>query len=303
MEVGMIGLGRMGASMAERLARGGHRVAVYDRDPAAIARAADGITGIVATTSIPDLVSELQRPRSLWLMIPAGNAVAETIESLRGLLHAGDTIVDGGNSNFHESIRHAESLQHDSIGFVDVGTSGGIWGLKEGYCLMIGGDAETVDRLTPLFQSLAPSRERGFARVGPAGAGHFVKMVHNGIEYGMMQAYAEGFALLKKKQSLGLDLAQIADLWRSGSVVRSWLLDLTAAALSDNPELKGVAAHVNDSGEGRWMVSEAIAENVAVPVITLSLLERIQSRDPDAFANKVLAIMRNKFGGHDLKTE
>jgi 6-phosphogluconate dehydrogenase len=299
MEVGMVGLGRMGANMSERLARDGHRVIVFDRDPAAVARISD----FVAASSLEDLVSRLQAPRVVWLMVPSGDAVNATAHALAGLLSRGDTVVDGGNSNYRDSIQRGRMFADLGIHFVDVGTSGGIWGLKEGYCLMIGGDEAAVDMLAPLFRSLAPAADRGWARVGPTGAGHFVKMVHNGIEYGMMQAYAEGFALLQKKADFNVDLAQVAELWRNGSVVRSWLLDLTAAAFEENPSLKGIAAYVEDSGEGRWMVSEAIAENVSIPVITLALLERIQSRDPDAFASKVLAVMRNKFGGHGMKTE
>jgi 6-phosphogluconate dehydrogenase len=235
-------------------------------------------------------------------MIPAA-AVDETISALTSLLKAGDTLIDGGNSKYKESIRRSQGLASRDIHFLDVGTSGGIWGLKEGYCLMIGGDKAAVDRLTPIFEALAPARDRGWAWVGPSGAGHFVKMVHNGIEYGMMQAYAEGFALLHKKSEMQLDLAQISELWRHGSVVRSWLLDLTAQALNENRELRGVAPEVNDSGEGRWMVGEAIDMNVAIPVITASLLQRIESRDHEGFAHKVLAVMRNKFGGHAVKSE
>src|SRR5262245_60668269 len=303
MEVGMIGLGRMGANMIERLTKAGHRVVVYDRDSAAVQRcsAAAGSQADGAS-SLSELVEKLTPARSIWLMIPAA-AVDETISALVPLLKAGDTIIDGGNSNYKESIRRGQGLAGRGIHFLDVGTSGGIWGLKEGYCLMIGGDKAAVDRVTPIFEALAPARDRGWARVGPSGAGHFVKMVHNGIEYGMMQAYAEGFALLHKKSEMQLDLAQISELWRHGSVVRSWLLDLTAQALDENRELRGVAPEVNDSGEGRWMVGEAIDMNVAIPVITASLLQRIESRDREGFAHKVLAVMRNKFGGHELKTE
>src|SRR5262245_55371629 len=303
MEVGMIGLGRMGANMIERLTKGGHRVVVYDRDTAAVRRCATSADSrVIAASSLSELVEKLTTERSIWLMIPAA-AVDETISALTGLLKTGDTIIDGGNSNYKESIRRGQALAARGILFLDVGTSGGIWGLKEGYCLMIGGDKAAVDRLTPIFESLAPARDRGWARVGPSGAGHFVKMVHNGIEYGMMQAYAEGFALMHKKSEMQLDLAQVSELWRHGSVVRSWLLDLTAQALSENRDLHGIAPEVGDSGEGRWMISEAIDMNVAIPVITTSLLQRIQSRDHEGFANKALAVMRNKFGGHKLKTE
>ena len=300
MQLGMIGLGRMGANMAQRLLRG-HQVVVFDRDAAATERVAK--LGAVSSSSIDDLISKLTPPRTIWLMIPSGDAVESAIDGLSRQLKSGDVVVDGGNSNYRESMRRAAKLKERGIEFVDVGTSGGVWGLENGYCLMIGGADAVVARLRPTFESLAPAADRGWLHVGPAGAGHFVKMVHNGIEYGMMQAMAEGFALMQKKADFTLDMAKIADVWRHGSVVRSWLLDLTADALKANPKLKGVAPHVNDSGEGRWMVADAIAKNVAIPVITLSLLERIKSRDDDDFANRILAVMRNKFGGHDLKAE
>ena len=297
----MIGLGRMGANMIERLTKGGHRVVVYDRDAAAVQRATAD-SRVTGASSLSELVERLTPARNIWLMIPAA-AVDETISAVTGFLKQGDTVIDGGNSNYKESIRRGQALAARGIHFLDVGTSGGIWGLKEGYCLMIGGDKAAVDRLTPIFESLAPARGRGWARVGPSGAGHFVKMVHNGIEYGMMQAYAEGFAVLHKKSEMQLDLTQISELWRHGSVVRSWLLDLTAQALNENCDLRGIAPEVSDSGEGRWMVSEAIDMNVAIPVITASLLQRIESRDREGFAHKVLAVMRNKFGGHEIKSE
>jgi len=289
MELGLIGLGRMGANMAERLKQAGHHVVGYDR-----ALQAD-------VSSIPALVSMLHAPRAVWLMIPAGTAVDDTINVLIPLLSKSDIIIDGGNSNYKESMRRADSLSKQGILFVDVGTSGGVWGLKEGYCLMIGGEPRAVHRLKPLFEALAPSADRGWAHVGPAGAGHFAKMIHNGIEYGLMQAYAEGFSVLKNKDTFNFDLKQIAELWRHGSVVRSWLLDLTAEALAENPKLEGIAPVVADSGEGRWTVAEAIEQNVPIPIITMSLLERIRSRELESFANKMLAVMRNKFGGHDVK--
>jgi len=301
MELGMIGLGRMGANMTERLLRAGHRIAVYDIDSSAVQRAA--ALGAIGSPSIEALVRALKPPRAIWLMVPAGEVVETTLNELESFLQEGDIAVDGGNSNYKDTIRRAATLASKGIHFVDVGTSGGIWGLREGYCLMIGGSTEVVDRLQTIFQSLAPSADRGWAHVGPVGAGHFVKMVHNGIEYGLMQAYAEGFALLHKKTEFGLDLARIAELWRQGSVVRSWLLDLTAQALAVDPQLKGILPYVNDSGEARWAVAEAIDANVAAPIITLSLFQRIQSRDADGFANKLLAVMRNKFGGHDLRKE
>src|SRR5262245_1503148 len=301
MDLGMIGLGRMGANMTDRLLRAGHRIAVYDIDSTAVQRAA--ALGAIGSPSIEAFVRELQPPRPIWLMVPAGEVVERTLNELGSFLQKGDILIDGGNSNYKDTVRRAANLLSKGLDLVDVGTSGGIWGLREGYCLMIGGSKEAVDRLQPIFQSLAPGPDRGWAHVGPVGAGHFVKMVHDGIEYSLMQAYAEGFGLLHKKTEFGFDLARIAQLWRHGSVVRSWLLDLTAQALAPDPQMKGVLPYVNDSGEGRWAIAEAIEANVAAPVITLSLLQRIQSRDHEEFANKLLAVMRNKFGGHDLRKE
>jgi 6-phosphogluconate dehydrogenase len=301
MEIGMIGLGRMGAAMAKRLLAAGHTVVAYDQDRAAVERSiADGAVGAV---SLDALVSRLNVPRTVWVMVPAGDAVNDTIERLTRLLKADDTLIDGGNSNFRDTLQRAFSVQKSGVHFVDVGTSGGIWGLKEGYCLMIGGDAAVVKRIQPLFESLAPAQDRGWAHVGPVGAGHFTKMVHNGIEYGLMQSYSEGFALLEKNKDFRLDLPKIAEIWRHGSVVRSWLLDLTAQALAENPTLEGIGPSVADSGEGRWMVAEAIAADVPCPVITLSLLERIRSRVQDSFGNRILAVMRNKFGGHAISKQ
>jgi 6-phosphogluconate dehydrogenase len=298
MELGMIGLGRMGANMTRRLTAAGHRIVVFDRDKSAIA--AMVAEGAVGADSLEDVVSKLQAPRAVWIMVPSGEAVDETIAALCKSLQKGDILIDGGNSNFNDSVRRAESARKLGFEFLDVGTSGGIWGLKEGYSLMIGGAESAVARLQPIFESLAPARDRGWARMGPSGAGHYAKMVHNGIEYGMMQSFAEGFALLEKKKEFGFDLAKVAETWRHGSVVRSWLLDLTAEALRENPTMKGIGPQVADSGEGRWMVAEAIASDVPCPVITLSLLERIRSRVTDSFGNKMLAIMRNKFGGHAI---
>jgi len=301
MELGMIGLGRMGAAMTKRLLDAGHTVVAYDQDRAAVERSvADGAVGAV---SLDALVSRLNVPRTAWVMVPAGDAVNDTIERLTRLLKADDTLIDGGNSNFRDTLQRAFSVQKSGVHFVDVGTSGGIWGLKEGYCLMIGGDAAVVKRIQPLFESLAPAQDRGWAHVGPVGAGHFTKMVHNGIEYGLMQSYSEGFALLEKNKDFHLDLPKIAEIWRHGSVVRSWLLDLTAQALAENPTLEGIGPSVADSGEGRWMVAEAIAADVPCPVITLSLLERIRSRVQDSFGNRILAVMRNKFGGHAISKQ
>ncbi|MEJ2790373.1 MULTISPECIES: phosphogluconate dehydrogenase (NAD(+)-dependent, decarboxylating) [unclassified Pseudoxanthomonas] len=299
MELAMIGLGRMGANMAERLVRGGHAVRGYD--PGDAARQQAEARGIVAHASLQNAVSALPTPRVVWLMVPAGHVVDDTLDQLRPLLSAGDTVIDGGNSNYKDSQRRAAQLGDAGIHYLDCGTSGGVWGLAEGYSLMIGGDAGAVEQLRAVFATLAPAPDSGWGRVGPSGAGHFAKMVHNGIEYGMMQAYAEGFAILKKKQEMAFDLGALADIWRDGSVVRSWLLDLTADALKKNPEMQGIAPYVADSGEGRWTVAEAIDLNVSAPVITLSLLERLRSRDDDSYADKLLAAMRNEFGGHAVK--
>jgi 6-phosphogluconate dehydrogenase len=301
MQLGMIGLGRMGANMTTRLLRGGHPVVVFDRNPAAVATSVgDGATG---ADSLEALVQQLSAPRAVWVMVPSGDATEATVLALAALLSPGDTIIDGGNSNYKDSMRRGATLAEKGIAFVDAGTSGGVWGLKEGYALMIGGDESAVARLAPIFSTLAPATDRGWARVGPSGAGHFTKMVHNGIEYGMMQAYAEGFSILQHKTEMSLDLAQVAELWRHGSVVRSWLLDLTALALADNPTMKGIAPYVSDSGEGRWTVAEAIDLDVPAPVITLSLLQRLRSRDTDSYADKLLSAMRNQFGGHAIKSE
>jgi len=299
MELGMIGLGRMGANMALRLLRGGHRVVGYARHAETVDRIVE--KGAVGAYSLDELVQKLTPPRIIWLMIPAGEPIDKTIQSLLPILELGDIIVDGGNSNYKDTSRRAALLKEKGIHFVDVGTSGGIWGLTEGYCLMIGGEREVVERLCPLFKTLAPTPDRGWGHVGPSGAGHFVKMVHNGVEYGLMQAYAEGLALLKQKEEFNLDLHQIAEVWRHGSVVRSWLLDLTSEALGENPDMKGIDPYVADSGEGRWAVFEAIDLNVPAPVISLSLLQRIRSRDEKSFQDRLLAAMRNKFGGHAVK--
>lgn len=301
MELGMIGLGRMGANMAERLLRGGHRVHGFDAVQAA--RDAASQRGIVAADSLEALVQALPAPRVLWLMVPAGEIVDATIASLLPLLAPGDIIIDGGNSYYKDTMRRAGELSARDLHYVDSGTSGGVWGLKEGYSLMIGGEETVVQHLQPIFETLAPTANKGWGRVGPSGAGHFTKMVHNGIEYGLMQAYAEGFAIMQHKTEFSLDLHQVAEIWRTGSVVRSWLLDLTSDALRKNPELDGIAPWVADSGEGRWTAAEAIALDVAAPVITLSLLERLRSRDDDSFADKLLAAMRNEFGGHAIKKE
>jgi 6-phosphogluconate dehydrogenase len=299
MELGMIGLGRMGANMAERLLRGGHRVVGFD--PNAQARASLEAKGAASAGSLEELVAKLPAPRTLWLMVPAGAITDQTIEKLLPLLAPGDALVDGGNSNYKDTQRRAAQAAARKIDYVDSGTSGGIWGLAEGYSLMIGGDKAAVERLTPIFQTLAPAKDSGWGHVGPVGSGHYTKMIHNGIEYGLMQAYAEGFAILQHKTEFALDLHQVAEIWRNGSVVRSWLLDLTADALAKNPQMSGIAPHVDDSGEGRWTVAEAIDLNVPAPVITASLLERLRSRDDDSYADKLLAALRNEFGGHAIK--
>ncbi len=299
MELAMIGLGRMGANMAERLVRGGHTVRGYD--PGDAARQQAEARGIVPHANLQNAVAALPTPRVVWLMVPAGQVVDDTIAQLRPLLAAGDTVIDGGNSNYKDTQRRGAQLAEAGIHYIDCGTSGGVWGLAEGYSLMIGGDAGAVARLQPVFATLAPTPETGWGHVGPSGAGHFAKMIHNGIEYGMMQAYAEGFAILKHKQAMDFDLGALAEIWRHGSVVRSWLLDLTADALKKNPQMDGIAPYVADSGEGRWTVAEAIDLNVSAPVITLSLLERLRSRDDDSYADKLLAAMRNEFGGHAVK--
>lgn len=301
MELGMIGLGRMGANMSERLLRGGHRVVAHDRNPAAVQQVVE--KGAVSADSLPGLIEQLLPPRAIWLMVPSGDAVDQTIQALIPHLEPDDVLVDGGNSNYKDTLRRAAMLKGRGIHFVDVGTSGGIWGLAEGYSLMIGGEKEVVVRLRSVFETLAPAPDKGWGHVGPSGAGHFVKMIHNGIEYGLMEAYAEGFALLKRKSDFKLDLHQIAELWRYGSVIRSWLLDLIATALGENPDLSGIKPYVEDSGEGRWTVAEAIDLDVSTPVITLSLLQRLRSRDQDSFADKLLAMMRYQFGGHPLKKE
>lgn len=301
MELGIIGLGKMGGNMAERLRAAGHKVVGFDFNAEAVKKLSDaGSTGV---SSLEDLVKNLSAPRAVWIMVPSGDPVDETIAKLEPLMQKGDTFIDGGNSNYKDSQRRHAQLTAKGFNFVDVGTSGGVWGLKEGYSLMIGGDKEPVERLKPIFEALAPAKDQGWGHVGPAGAGHFVKMVHNGIEYGMMQAYAEGFSIMGHKTALNLDLPQIAEIWRYGSVVRSWLLDLTADALKQNPALEGLEAYVADSGEGRWTVFEAIDLNVSAPVITHSLMRRIRSREENNFTDRMIAIQRNAFGGHAVKKD
>src|SRR5574341_1222392 len=292
MDLAMVGLGRMGGNMAERLLRGGHRVVGYARRRESLDRILRLGLGGEGVTSPRDFVEKLSPPRVIWLMIPAGAAVDDMLNALDGLLATGDIVIDGGNSYYRDTVRRAEMLRSRGLRFVDVGTSGGIWGLTEGYSMMIGGEPDTVQTLRPVFETLAPGPDRGWGHVGPHGAGHFVKMIHNGIEYGMMQALAEGFAIMKRKREFALDLRQVAEIWRYGSVVRSWLLDLTARALADDQELAAIVPHVADSGEGRWTVAEAIDLDVAAPVITLALQQRLRSRDDYAFADRLLARMR-----------
>jgi 6-phosphogluconate dehydrogenase len=301
MQLGLIGLGKMGGNMAERLRLAGHTVVGYDRSADVVKKFAE--SGSVGANSLEDMVKNLKSPRAVWIMVPAGKPVDDTIATLMPLMEKGDTFIDGGNSMYKDSQRRYAELKPKGFNFVDCGTSGGIWGLKEGYSMMIGGDEDVVARLNPIFEALAPGKEKGWGRVGPAGAGHFVKMVHNGIEYGMMQSYAEGFSIMGQKEELHLNLTQISKIWQHGSVVRSWLLDLTADALEKNPTLEGMEAYVADSGEGRWTVFEAIDLNVSAPVITESLIRRIRSRETNNFTDRMIAIMRNEFGGHAIKKE
>ncbi|MGY3040910.1 6-phosphogluconate dehydrogenase [Rhodanobacter sp. TND4EL1] len=301
MQLGMIGLGKMGANMAQRLIKGGHKVTGFD--PSADARKSLEGNGGSSAHSLKALVQALPAPRVLWLMVPSGKITDDTVDALLALLDKGDTMIDGGNSNYKDSLGHAAKCADKGVNYVDCGTSGGVWGLAEGYSMMVGGDEKVVDGLKPIFETLAPGKDKGWGRVGPVGSGHYTKMVHNGIEYGLMQAYAEGFSILKHKEEFGLDLAQVGEIWRYGSVVRSWLLELTTDALNKNPTMEGIAPYVVDSGEGRWTVNAALELNVSAPVITLSLMERFRSRDDDSFTDKLLASMRNEFGGHAIKKE
>jgi 6-phosphogluconate dehydrogenase len=299
MELGMVGLGRMGGNMAERLHKAGHRLVAYDRS--AEARQAAEDRGLESAASLEELVQALNAPRAVWVMVPSGKPTEDTLASLAGLLSPNDTVIEGGNSNYKETIRRSEDLAKHGVTMVDAGTSGGVWGLTEGYSLMVGGERNVVQRLEPLFHALAPAPDKGYGHVGPLGSGHFTKMVHNGIEYGLMQAYAEGFELMQAKSEFNLDLHQIAELWRHGSVVRSWLLDLTAAALAEEPGLESLEAYVDDSGEGRWTVDEAVALAVPLPVITAALQVRFRSRQEQPYSAKILAAMRNQFGGHAVR--
>jgi len=295
-KLGFVGFGRMGGNMVKRLLDRGHQITVYARRPEVRAEAA--ALGAASADSLADLVERLTLPRVVWMMIPAGGAVDDTLSTLQPILSAGDIIVDGGNSNYKDSIRRAAAAASKNLRYIDAGTSGGIWGLQVGYCLMVGGETDAVKVVEPAFLDLAP--KDGYMHVGPSGAGHFVKMIHNGIEYGMLQAYAEGFAILHAG-SYDLDLRAISALWNHGSVVRSWLLELAERAFAANPELRSIRGYVEDSGEGRWTVQEAIDHNVPAPVITLSLLQRFLSRQEENFGDKVIAALRNQFGGHAVK--
>jgi len=297
MKIGFVGLGKMGSSMVERLVRDGHQVVATDLNKEAVREAER--KGAIPADSLGDLMNRLDMPRAVWLMVPSGKPTEETISSLIPFLSAGDILLDGGNSFYKDSIKRAQKLHEHQISFIDVGTSGGIWGLKVGYCLMIGGENEAFQRLEPIFRTLAPAD--GYAYVGKNGAGHFVKMVHNGIEYALLQAYSEGFEIMEAKKEFEFNLSRISHLWNQGSVIRSWLLDLAENVFRQDPHLGTIRGYVEDSGEGRWTVAEAIGENVPAPVITLSLLERFRSRQKESFSNKVISALRHAFGGHGVK--
>ena len=300
LQLGMIGLGRMGGNMVRRLRGAGVEVHGYDRDPA-VCRALHSDTGMQPATAPAAVLERLEAPRKLWLMLPAGAPTEAAIEQLSGLLEPGDILIDGANSHYRHAVAHARRLEQAGVHFVDAGVSGGIWGLHSGYGLMIGGSSQAVSDLRPILSLLAPAPDRGWLHCGPSGSGHFVKMVHNGIEYGLMQAYAEGFNLLRGRPEFDLDLAAIAESWRHGSVIRSWLLDLTADLLGEDASLESVAPYVGDSGEGRWTAQEAILQGVPAPVITLSLMMRLASQGQDDYSARLLAMMRNAFGGHSTR--
>jgi 6-phosphogluconate dehydrogenase len=299
MQLAMVGLGRMGGNMTQRLVQGGHDVVVWDRNPSNVASCAS--IGAAASSTLSEMVSKLTgKPRIVWIMVPAGKVTEDIIDELLGLLGQGDVIIDGGNTNWKDGLRDYDRCKAKGVSLIDAGTSGGVWGLKEGYCLMVGGDDDKVKACEPIFLTLAPPG--GYAHVGPPGAGHFSKMVHNGIEYGLMQAYGEGFEILRASQ-FNFDLHQVASIWRYGSVIRSWLLDLTVRAFEEDPDLEKISGWVDDTGEGRWTVQAAIDENVPAPVITLSLMARFVSRQDESYSAKVIAALRNQFGGHAVKAE
>jgi 6-phosphogluconate dehydrogenase len=299
MRIAIIGLGRMGGNMARRLLRKGIDVVGYNRSPE-IVETLKQDEGLLPADSLHEAVAQLQAPRIVWLMLPAGNATERTLHDLIPMLSEGDIVVDGGNANYHDSQRRAKELEAHGIGFIDAGTSGGVWGLDNGYCMMVGGSEEDVAKLEPVLKALAPAEDRGWARMGPVGAGHYTKMIHNGIEYGMMQAFAEGFDLLRSKKEFELDLAKVSETWRHSSVVRSWLLDLIAGALAKEPDMEDIAPVVPDSGEGRWTVLESVEQGVSLPVITLALQARFASQDAEGYQARLLSVMRNAFGGHDV---
>ena len=296
MQLGFVGLGKMGLNMVTRLVAGGHEIVAYDRDPAATARATSA--GARGAATLDALVAALSTPRAVWVMVPAGEPTESTVSMLADILSPNDVVIDGGNTNFHDDVKRAEALGARDLHYIDAGTSGGVWGLKEGYCLMVGGEEDVCIHLEPIFLTLAP--ENGYLRVGGHGAGHYVKMIHNGIEYGLMQAYAEGFELMHASE-YRLDVAAVASLWMRGSVVRSWLLELAARALAENPQLTGIEGYVEDSGEGRWTLHEGIDRAVALPVLTAALFARFRSRETDPFGERLLAALRNQFGGHSVK--
>jgi len=300
MRIALIGLGKMGANMARRLSRGGIEVVGYNRSSGIVSQLQKE-EGLLPASSLEDAIAQLPSPRIIWLMLPSGEVTESVLESLAGMLASDDIVIDGGNANYHDSQRRAAQLAKNGVGFVDAGTSGGVWGLENGYCMMVGGDEAHVKPIEPLLKILAPAIDRGWAHVGPAGAGHFTKMIHNGIEYGMMQAMAEGFSLLQGKEEFQIDLAEVAEIWRHGSVVRSWLLDLSAEFLQEDQKLENISAYVADSGEGRWTLEEGIAQGLPTPVMALALNMRFASQHPDSYSNKMLAMMRNAFGGHGYK--
>ncbi len=301
MKLAMVGLGKMGANMSRRLIKGGHEVVVSDINPDAIADLAD--EGAITSSSLIDAIGQLPSPKIVWVMVPAGKITESVVSSVAAELGEGDIVIDGGNSKYKETLRRGAELAEKGIHMLDCGTSGGVWGLAEGYSMMVGGDAEPVATCTPIFETLAPAADKGWGHVGPRASGHYTKMVHNGIEYGMMQAYAEGFDILKAKEEFGLDMHQIATIWQHGSVVRSWLLDLTANALSEDVDFEDIAPWVPDSGEGRWTVEDSIELRVPAPVITLALQMRFLSRDEDKYWARMLSAMRNQFGGHAIKKD
>lgn len=302
MRIALIGLGKMGANMARRLCRGGIEVVGYNRSSGIVSQL-EKEDGLLPASSLENAITQLPSTRIIWLMLPSGEVTESVFESLVGMLASGDIVIDGGNANYHDSQRRAAQLAKTGIGFVDAGTSGGVWGLENGYCMMVGGDEAHVKPIEPLLKILAPANDKGWAHVGPAGAGHFTKMIHNGIEYGMMQAMAEGFALLQGKEEFQIDLAEVAEIWRHGSVVRSWLLDLSAEFLREDQKLENISAYVADSGEGRWTLEEGIAQGLPTPVMALALNMRFASQHPDSYSNKMLAMMRNAFGGHGYKNK